>query len=128
MKAAKRHSLHRTTLPTKISFRPDVEYRARESRLLHQMARNSPTENRRLGKVISRQRHRLRHSLAMVRRYARQIACLSPAEQQAIRELQDSPFYIGLGAASALRDDSDEADEVDDLDWLFDDDEEAGDA
>lgn len=121
MKIAKQYRAPRTALPTEISFRPDVDYRARESRLIHQMARNSPTENRRLGKAIARQRHRLRHALGMVRRYARRVARLSPPEQLAIRQLQDSPFYVGLGAASALqRDDSDETDEIDDLDWLFD--------
>lgn len=128
MKTAKYHLPHRTPLPTEICFRPDVEYRARESRLIHQMARNSPAENRRLGKEIARQRHHLRHALGVVRRYARRIARLSFPEQQAIRQLQNSPFYVGLGAAAALpRDNSDEMGEIDNLDWLFDD-EEAGDA
>ncbi|PKO28469.1 MAG: hypothetical protein CVU32_00815 [Betaproteobacteria bacterium HGW-Betaproteobacteria-5] len=124
MKTAKHHPPQRTPLPTEIHFRPDVEYRARESRLIHQMARNSPAENRRLGKEIARQRHRLRHALSVVRRYARSIARLSLPEQQAIRQLQDSPFYVGLGAAAALqRDDTDEMSDIDDLDWLFDEEE-----
>lgn len=127
MKTAKDHLPHRTPLPTEICFRPDVEYRARELRLIHQMARNSPAENRRLGREIARQRHRLRHALGVVRRYARRIARLSFSGQQAIRQLQNSPFYVGLGAAAALpRDNPDETGEIDVLDWLFDD-EEAGD-
>lgn len=128
MKTAKNHLPHRTPLPTEIHFRPDVEFRARESRLIHQMARNTPAENWRLDKEIARQRHRLRHALGVVRRYARSIARLSLSEQQAIRQLQESPFYVGLGAASALqRDDTDEMNDIDDLDWLFDE-EEVGDA
>jgi len=128
MKTAKYHLPHHTPLPTEICFRPDVEYRGRELRLIHQMARNSPAENLRLGREIARQRHRLRHALGMVRRYARRIARLSFSEQQAIRQLQNSPFYVGLGATAALpQDNSDEMGEIDDLDWLFDD-EEAGDA
>lgn len=128
VKTAKQHPPHRTTLPTEISFRPDIHYRARELRLIHQMARNSPPENRRLGKEIAHQRHRLRHAISLVRRYARRIARLSPPEQLAIRQLQDSPFYVGLGAASALqRDDADEPSDIDDLGWLFDE-EEGGDA
>lgn len=124
MKTAKHHPPHCPPLATEISFRPEVQYRARESRLIHQMARNTPAENRRLGKAIARQRHRLRHALSMARRYARRIARLSPPEQQAIRQLQDSPFYVGLGAASALqRDDTDEPGDIDDLDWLFEDEE-----
>ncbi len=128
MKTAKHHPPCRTHLPTEIRFRPDVEFRARESRLIHQMARNTPAENRRLGKEIARQHHRLSHALGVVRRYARSIARLSLSEQQAIRQLQDSPFYVGLGAAAALqRDDTDEMNDIDDLDWLFDE-EEVGDA
>lgn len=122
MKIAKQPRAPRTALPTEIHFRADIDLRARESRLIHQMARNSPMENRRLGKEIARQRHRLRHALGMVRRYARGIARLSPSERQAIRHLQDSPFYVGLGAASALlRDDPEEMDDSDDFDWLFED-------
>lgn len=121
MKIAKQCRTHRPSLPT-IRFSPDVDCRARESRLIHQMARNTPTENRRLGKVIARQRHCLRHMLGEVRRYARRIARLRPTERQAIRQLQDSPFYVGLGAASALqRDEPDDTSDIDDLDWLFDD-------
>jgi hypothetical protein len=122
MKTAKHHQPHHTPLPTEIRFRPDVEYSARESRLIHQIARNLPAENRRLGKEIVRQRRPLRHALGVVRRYARSITRLSLPEQRAIRQLQDSPFYVGLGAAVALRrDDSDEMNDVDDFDWLFDD-------
>lgn len=127
MKIAKQPRTPRTSTPTN-HISPSIECRARESRLIHQMARNSPTENRRLGKVIARQRHCLRQTLGEVRRYARRIARLSPPERQAIRQLQDSPFYVGLGAASALlRDNPDKTRDRDDLDWLFDG-AEAGDA
>ncbi len=126
MKIAKQARAHRPSLPT-IRVSPDVECRAREWRLIHRMARNTPAENRRLGKEIARQRHCLRHMLGEVRRYARRIARLNPAERQAIRQLQDSPFYVGPGAASALqRDDPYERRDSDDLDWLFEDDEAGG--
>lgn len=124
MKLAKQRPPHQMPLPTAIGRRSGIAYRTRESRLIHQMARNSPTENQRLGKVIARQRHRLRHAIGVARRYARQIACLTYSEQQAIRQLQDSPFYVGLGAAWALqREDIDEPSDIDDLDWLFDEEE-----
>lgn len=126
MKIAKQARAHRPSLPT-IRFNRDVECRARELRLIHQMARNTSTENPRLAKVIARQRHCLRQTLGEVRRYARRIARLSPPERQAIRQLQDSPFYVGLGAASALQRDYPDSRHRDDLDWLFDD-AEAGDA
>lgn len=120
MKTAKQNPPHRTPTPTEFRIRPDVPYRARESRLINQMARNSPAENRRLGKEIARQRHCLRRELGVVRRYVRRIARLSHPEQQAIRQLHDSPFYMGLGAASALRGGcQDEMTDIDDLDWLF---------
>lgn len=121
MKIAKYRPPHLTPLPTEIHFRVEVEFRARELRLIHQVARNSPAENRRLSKVIAHQRHRLRHAISVARRYSRQIARLSPLEQQAIRRLQRSPFYVGLGAASTWqRDDTTETRGVDDLESLFD--------
>ncbi len=89
--------------------------------------KTTKSQNRRLAKVIARQRHCLRQTLGEVRRYARRIARLSPPERQAIRQLQDSPFYVGLGAASALQRDYPDSRHRDDLDWLFDD-AEAGDA
>lgn len=120
MKIAKHRPSHLTPLPTEIRVRAEVEFRARELRLIHQVARNSPAEYRRLRKVIAHQRHRLRHPISVARRYSRQIARLSPLEQQAIRRLQRSPLYVGLGAASTWqRDDTQETRGMDDLKWLF---------
>lgn len=104
----------------------NIEFSARETRLIHRMARNTPEVNRRLGKFITRQRHCIRNTLGILRRYARSIARLSPEERQAIRNLQDSPFYLGLGSVSFLqRNDLGEPYDTDELEWLFGGDEES---
>lgn len=100
--------------------RPSIQFSAREARLIHRMARNTPEENRRLGKFISRQRHCIRNKIGMLRRYARQIAQLSSEQRQSIRDLQNSPFYQRLGSVTALQpNDLKEYEDLDEFVWLF---------
>lgn len=104
--------------------RPSIQFSAREARLIHRMARNSPEENRRLGRFISRQRHCIRNKLGIIRRYARQIAQLSSEQRQSIRDLQNSPFYQGLGSVTALQpNDLKEYEDLNEFVWLFGEDE-----